>query len=259
MQLAHITPIILTANCAHNIAACLSDLDFAQRIVVIDSGSSDATLAICAKHPRVEVIHRSFDHHAAQRSFGLSQVHVGWAMCLDSDYRLPPALLRELAALPEPDSHDGYVLNYAYCIFGKALRASLMPPRLLLAKAGKLQVDADGHAERFSVPGSIGQLQAPIHHDDRKPLERWVQRQVFYSRMEAKKLCDPQARLRWRDKLRRSASLAPVAVFCYLLFARGLWRDGWHGWYYTIERTIAELILLLCVLEQRFQKADSDA
>ncbi|NJR44282.1 glycosyltransferase family 2 protein [bacterium] len=247
MLLHDITPIILTANCEHNIAACLSDLDFAARIVVIDSGSSDATLAICGANPRVEVIHRTFDHHAAQRSFGLAQVQSGWAICLDSDYRMSQALRDELAALPSDDANVGYMIDYAYCIFGKPLRASLMPARLMLARAGRLSVVSDGHAERFSVDGPVGQLKAKMQHDDRKPLERWVSRQVFYARMEAKKLCNPNAKLRWQDRLRARASVAPFFVFGYLLIGRGLWRDGWNGWYYTVERTIAEFVLLLCV------------
>ncbi len=252
MKLEDITPIILTANCEHNLELCLNCLDFASRIVVIDSGSNDRTLDICRSNPKVEVQFRTFDHHATQRSFGLDQVKVGWALCLDSDYRISPQLLNELVTLPESDLINAYEVNFAYCIFGKALRRNLMPPRLLLARAGKLLVVADGHAERFSVFGNVGKLKERILHDDRKPIERWLQRQIFYARMEARKLAKPNKAFRWQDKIRRRASIAPILVFLYLLIYRGMWRDGWQGFYYTIERTVAELILILAILEHKF-------
>jgi glycosyltransferase involved in cell wall biosynthesis len=250
VNLDDITPIILTCNCEANLEACLGDLGFARRIVIIDGGSTDRTLEIARAHPNVDVIHRPFDHHAAQRSFGIAQVSKGWVLCLDSDYRIDAALLAEIASLPE-EGCDGYLVPYAYCIFGRPLRASLMPPRAILARAGRLRVDADGHAERFRVEGVVGTVRARIRHDDRKPLERWLQRQVFYSRMEARKLCAAPDHLRLQDRIRRTGWLAPFLVFPYLLVLRGLWRDGWAGWYYTLERTMAEVILALAVIEQR--------
>lgn len=250
MDLSLITPMILTGNCEANLAACLGDLGFARRIVIIDSGSTDRTLEIAQAHANVEVIYRPFDHHAAQRSFGIAQVNDGWILCLDSDYRIDACLLAEISALPE-EGCDGYLVPYAYCIFGRPLRASLMPPRAILARSGCLRVDSDGHAERFRVDGAVGKLHARIRHDDRKPLERWLQRQVFYARMEAMKLCSDSASLRLQDRIRRTSWLAPFLVFLYLLILRGLWRDGWAGWYYTLERTMAEFILAMAVLEQR--------
>jgi len=253
MRLAELTPMILTANCDVNIAACLSDLDFAERIVVIDSGSTDETLAICAANPKVEVIYRKFDHHAAQRSFGLAQIQSGWALCLDSDYRLTPEFLRELTQLPEPNPNSGYFVNFGYCIFGKPLRASLLPGRVLLARANELRVDSDGHAERFSVSGSVGQLRTRILHDDRKPLERWLPRQIFYARMEAKKLAEtPDRNLRWQDRIRKKIVLAPILIIPYAVLMKGLWREGWRGYFYLVERVIAELIISLAVLELRY-------
>lgn len=253
MRLADITPMILTANCDANIAACLSDLGFAERIVVIDSGSTDQTLAICAGNPKIEVIYRKFDHHAAQRSFGLAHIQSGWALCLDSDYRLTAAFLAELAALPEPDPHTGYFANFGYCIFGKPLRASLLPGRVLLARAHELRVDSDGHAERFTVAGSVGNLTQRILHDDRKPLERWLPRQIFYARMEAKKLAEtPSKNLRWQDRIRKKIVLAPLLVIPYAVLMKGLWREGWRGYFYLVERVIAELIISLAVLELRY-------
>ena len=58
MDLSTITPLILTYNEAPNIDRTLASLTWASRIVVIDSQSTDATLAILSRYPQVEVLDR---------------------------------------------------------------------------------------------------------------------------------------------------------------------------------------------------------
>ena len=74
MDLSTITPLILTYNEAPNIDRTLASLTWASRIVVIDSQSTDATLAILSRYPQVEVFQRPFDTHAQQWNYGLEQV-----------------------------------------------------------------------------------------------------------------------------------------------------------------------------------------
>ena len=69
------TPLIITYNEEPTIARVLERLSWARRIVVIDSGSTDAILQILAADPRVEVIHRPFDDFASQCQFGLTHIH----------------------------------------------------------------------------------------------------------------------------------------------------------------------------------------
>ncbi len=54
-----------------------------------------------------------------------------------------------------------------------------------------------------------------------------------------------------RDRLRLKIYFAPPVMFVYLLFARGLILDGWPGWYYVMQRTLAELLLSLRLLTER--------
>ena len=61
-----ITPLILTYNEEDNIERIVSKLWWANRILVIDSGSSDQTCELLARNPRVDVIERAFDTHATQ-------------------------------------------------------------------------------------------------------------------------------------------------------------------------------------------------
>jgi hypothetical protein len=93
-------------------------------------------------------------------------------------------------------------------------------------------------------------LNAPIYHDDRKPLKRWLSAQERYVRAEIEKhRSTSHSELSWADWVRRS-NWAPLLMFFYCLLGKGLLLDGKAGWYYTLQRTYAELLLALKRLDQ---------
>ncbi len=73
-MLDQITPLIITYDEAPNIRRVLGKLVWAQRIIVIDSGSTDGTLDILKGYSQVNVINRPFVDFADQCNFGLTQV-----------------------------------------------------------------------------------------------------------------------------------------------------------------------------------------
>ena len=68
MDLAEITPLVLTFNEAANIDRTLAGLAWARRVVVLDSGSDDETADLVRQHANAVLIERRFDSHAAQWS-----------------------------------------------------------------------------------------------------------------------------------------------------------------------------------------------
>jgi hypothetical protein len=68
--------------------------------------------------------------------------------------------------------------------------------------------------------------------------------------LEAKKiLAGDSAGLSKADRIRRLRLVAPLAVLCYCLIVRGGVLDGWAGFYYAFQRTFAELLLSLYLIE----------
>jgi hypothetical protein len=57
--------------------------------------------------------------------------------------------------------------------------------------------------------------------------------------------------LNFADKIRKRVFFAPPVIFVYLLFVRGLILDGWPGWFYVLQRTLAETLLSLRLLTAR--------
>lgn len=254
--LDQITPLLITYNEDANIGRTLEGLLWAQRIVVVDSGSTDRTLELLAAMPQVEVVHRVFDSFAAQCTFGLGLVHTPWCLSLDADHCLTPAFQAELVALIPTIPSDVSAIRcpFRYLVAGKPLRGTLLPPRFSLIRPnGGVYVD-DGHAHHFVPRSRTLTMQEPLLHDDRKPLSRWLSSQQRYLHQEASKLLTtPRYQLSFQDRIRKRKVIAPFAVLILcLIWHRGL-LDGWRGWFYAFQRMYAELLLSLMLWEAQQQ------
>jgi glycosyltransferase involved in cell wall biosynthesis len=254
MSAALITPLVLTFNEEANIDRTLARLAWARRVVVIDSFSTDATVARCRAYGNVEVHQRAFDNHVAQWNFGLDQVASGWVLSLDADYVLTDALVAELAGWSEQTGIDGYEARFIYCVFGRQLRASLYPPRTVLFRRDRADYVSDGHTQRLRLKGTAGSLTAAILHDDRKAIDRWLAEQLKYAALEAAHLATmPPDALSRADRLRRGIIWAPLVVAAYALVGRGLVLDGWPGLFYVLQRVTAECLLSVRLLDARLR------
>jgi glycosyltransferase involved in cell wall biosynthesis len=247
-----ITPLIITYNEAPNIRRTLGKLSWAQRIVVIDSGSTDGTVEMLRGYPQVEVVQHPFINAAIQCNFGLTQVASPWVLSLDADYELSDALIHELGSLAPSDSVVGYRARFVYRISGRPLRGSLYPPRTVLYRKDKASYRQEGHTQRVAVEGDVLPLDGVIYHDDRKPLARWLTSQQRYAREEAEYLLDCRSSaLRPTDKMRLMGWPAPIGAFFYTLFVKGCLFDGWPGWYYALQRTTAEMLIALEIIDRQ--------
>jgi glycosyltransferase involved in cell wall biosynthesis len=227
-MIENITPLILTLNEASNISRSLQSLNWAKRIVIIDSYSTDETLEILGSYPQVEVFQRKFDTHTMQWNYGLEKVTSEWVLSLDADYILTKELINEIQNLSLETSIEGYFVRFKYCIFGKPLRGSLLPRRQVLYRKAKAIYIDDGHTQLLKVKGESAQLSFYIYHDDRKPLSRWLAAQDNYMVLEVKKLLKtPESELSFGDRIRKEKILAPFIIFFYCLILKGGIFDGW--------------------------------
>ncbi|MGA1622460.1 MAG: glycosyltransferase family 2 protein, partial [Synechocystis sp.] len=93
-----ISVIILTKNESANLPTCLSSLEKLQaKIFIVDSGSTDDTLAI-AKEYGCEIYEHPFKNHAEQLNWAVENLPIEspWVMRLDADERLTPELVTEI-------------------------------------------------------------------------------------------------------------------------------------------------------------------
>ncbi|MGH9967611.1 MAG: glycosyltransferase family 2 protein [Pyrinomonadaceae bacterium] len=251
-MLNQITPLILTYNEAPNIGRTLEQLRWARDVVVVDSFSDDETLELVSQFRQVRVFEREFDNFASQCNFGLAETGISteWVLNLDADYLLTSELVDELTTLSSPSDVMGFRARFIYCIHGRRLRSGIYPPVTVLFRKTKAFFREDGHAHRVVIDGKVENLRSAILHDDRKSLSYWFQAQSLYTKLEANKLlnCDTAA-LSWTDRIRRWCVVAPVAMLFYCLVIRGGILDGRAGLYYAFQRTLAELMLSLYLID----------
>ena len=251
-MLSKITPVILTYNEVPNICRTLDMLKWATDIVIMDSFSTDGTVELLKKYPQVRLFQRVFDTHANQWNFAINEtgVKTEWVLALDADYLLTGDFVKELDVMELKSGPEAYKASFRYCVWGETLSGTLYPPVTVLYEREKAGYIQDGHTQRLQIDGDIGYLTSVILHDDRKPLSSWLQAQDKYMHLEAVLLSNKKwSELGVADKLRKFIFVAPVVTFFYCLFVkRGLF-DGRAGLYYAIQRSVAEAILSLCLLE----------
>ncbi|MRD46846.1 glycosyltransferase [Caenimonas koreensis DSM 17982] len=254
--------LILTWNEEANLARTLDALRSFPRILIVDSGSTDGTLAIAASHSNVRVETRAFDTHANQWNHALSACGgtSEWVLALDADYVLPQAVVSEIQALAPAASTGGFWARFRYCVEGHPLSASLYPPVMILYRRAGASYFQDGHTQRIATTGEAKTLTGEVMHDDRKSLAAWLAAQDRYAQLECELLLGtPWERLGWRDRLRRMGFVTPwlVPLYC-LTVGRGL-LDGKPGLYYALQRGIAETILSLRLLQAQMRTTLSGA
>ena len=244
--LQQVDVLILTRDEEANIARTLDALARCPRIVVLDSGSTDATVRIARERANVRVCTNPFESHSAQWTFGLTQCGLSspWVLALDADYVLEPALIDEIASLAPSADVGGYRANFRYVIGGHVLRGSLYPPVTLLYRRERASYVQDGHTQRIVVPGRVLDLHHRARHDDRKGFAAWLAAQDRYAKLECAHLLAARwSERKWTDRLRRLCVVTPWLVPLYCLTVRGGLLDGRAGLLYALQRAIAETIL----------------
>lgn len=186
-----ITFIILTKNEAINIVDCINSIkDFAQRIIVVDSGSTDDTIKI-AKDMGADVYYHEFENYARQFNWALDNTNIEtkWTFRLDADERLTPTLcdeLEQLANAHENDDVNGIVMESWLYFLGRKIKHGCHNKRkLMMFKTGIGRIEdrkMDEHTV-LSRGTSVSAKNRFIHYDF-KDMTHWINKMNWYATRE---------------------------------------------------------------------------
>jgi glycosyltransferase involved in cell wall biosynthesis len=115
--------VVIVHNEEEHLGACLASIrEIADEIVVLDDGSTDATVSVAEQHgARVAV--RPFDDFGRQKQAALELATGDWMLSIDADERVTPALAREIAqVVRRENAADAYWLRRTMVYLGKRLR-----------------------------------------------------------------------------------------------------------------------------------------
>ena len=159
--------IVITRNEAHNIADCLSSLDFAHERIVLDSGSTDSTVALA--HAAGATVHTTDDWpgFGPQKNRALDLATGDWVLSIDADERVTPELRAEIiAVLAGAPTHTAWSMPRSSSYCGQFMRhGGWYPDRVLrLFRRDSARFSHDLVHEKLLATGSVGQLQADLLH-----------------------------------------------------------------------------------------------
>ncbi len=181
-----LTVIILTKDEALHIARAITSVrDIATRILVVDSGSSDDTVAI-ARSAGAEVLHHPWVNHATQFNWALDQIAgaPGWVLRLDADEVVTPRLAVEInIGLPDV---NGLYVGRRIKFMGQLVRyGGVFPVRIMrLFRNGTGRCEDRWMDEHILVNGPTTSLKGEIVDDNRNPLGWWIAKHNAYASRE---------------------------------------------------------------------------
>ena len=246
----NVTPVILTFNEGQNIEATLSSLQWAPRVIVVDSGSRDQTEQIARSFPNVDWFLREFDSHRSQWIYGIhgTSINTGYVLALDADMRPGAGFQAELEGFLERKEFAGAWIPFEYRMLGRGLLGSIYPPQIRLFLKKSVRVDQPGHSQVFEVHGPTCKFRSQLIHEDLKPVSRWLSNQVNYAALEAARIkCAPNKNL--KDWL-RVAGLSPAIWGAYAYMRAGGPFRSTASRAYAYERLIFEAILARMLAER---------
>jgi len=191
MRMADLTAIILTKNESINIVDCINSIKgLAERIVVVDSGSTDNTVEL-AKELGADVYTHPFEFYAAQFNWALDNTNITtkWVLRLDADERFTPKLCEEAKIMMERHANDdvnGFTLEAWFFFMGKCLKHGGSKKRkLMIFKNGIGRIeDRKRDAHTILSKGTSIALKEKFLHYDFKDLSDYIGKYNLYATRE---------------------------------------------------------------------------
>lgn len=185
-----ISVCIITFNEEENIRRCLSSCSMlADEIVIVDSGSTDATQQIALEF-NCKFYHQDWLGYVAQKNKALELASNEWILSLDADEALSPELQAEIMrekSIDQPESVAGFSMPRCVYYEGKWIRhGDWYPDRVvrLFRKTRARFVGGKVH-ERLQLNGNVKKLYGDIYHYSFKNQSDHIERCEKYARLWA--------------------------------------------------------------------------
>jgi glycosyltransferase involved in cell wall biosynthesis len=193
--------------------------------VIVDSGSSDQTVAIALQHG-ARVIETHWRGFGPQKQFAVAQASHDWVLCIDADEQVTPQLAAAIQAVLPAPTFSCYQFSRCNRFMGRYLRHGEGYPdwSLRLFDRRHAHWSEDVVHERVVATGEMGTLAGDLLHDSAESLERYLDKQNRYSSLAA----EVAREAGMRSSVPRLL-LSPFIRFIKFYLARGGFRDGLPG------------------------------
>lgn len=248
-----LTVVIPVKNEEKNLPACLDNVKAIKNVVVVDSGSTDRTLEIAARHNREVVQFEWNGEFPKKRNWVLRnyKFKTQWVFFLDADEFPKEDFWAELAQVLPVTECVGFWVGYDVWFLGRILRHGVHARKTAIVKIGygeyeKIdeqrwsKLDMEIH-EHLIFNGPVGVVKARVEHHDKKPLTAYYDRHNAYSSWEAErfqKITDSSI-LTFKQRVKYffiRSKVYPVFYFFAFYILKLGFLDGQPGFFFAIGK-----------------------
>lgn len=189
-----ISGLIITYNEEKNIQEVLECFDFCDEIIVVDSFSTDRTVEIASKNPKVKVIQHVFKDFTKQRNLALNLAANDWVLFLDGDERITPQLRTEIIeVINSTTKKDAYYMYRTFFVGRKKISFSATQNDKNFRLFRKSKAHYVGHKrvhETLDVQGSTGVLKNRLLHYSFENFEQFKSKMLSYGSLKGAELAE---------------------------------------------------------------------
>ena len=200
-QRANVEVVLTVKNEEINLPYSLpAVMSWADRVWVVDSGSTDRTIEIAKAHG-ADTVHRSWLGFAGQKNWCLDNLPIqsDWVLIIDGDEVVMPDLRDSILRVTRTPAGQvpeaGFYINRYFVFLGKRIRHCGFYPswNVRLLKKGRARYEVRQVHEHMTVDGSTGYLDGHLEHNDRRGLEVYMDKHNKYSTLEAQEIMKARA------------------------------------------------------------------
>ena len=221
-----ISVAIITKNEEENIRDCLGSVQWADEIVVVDSGSTDGTLEISRKCG-ARVFQEEWKGYAAQKNSAIDKTRNEWILSLDADERVSAELHREIEArLGADPAADGFYIARKNYFSDHWIRHCGWYPdfNLRLFRKSRGRFEERTVHEKVKIQGRTEKLKAPLIHRTYRSLSDFLERMDLYSTLAAQEMKRQGRKVRPTDLF-----LRPSLTFLQMYILQAGFLEGDRG------------------------------
>lgn len=246
--MAKISVLVIALNEEKNIRDCLGSVSWADEIIVVDSGSTDATKSIAAEFTD-KVVQNRFRDFSSQKNFALSLASGEWVFFLDADERVSTGLKKKiLSVVAGGGDNSAYLIKRDTFIFGRLMKngghdRDYQMRFFLRAGAEFFQ---PVHEKLVPGEGNIGRIEEPLIHYSTPDLTDYLTKMNLYTGLEAEFKVEKGLPVGFLE-----LTFKPVLRFVQRYFFQLGFRDGYEGFLYYLLSAFYDFVKYAKCIELR--------
>ncbi|MCK7591720.1 glycosyltransferase family 2 protein [Subsaxibacter sp. CAU 1640] len=185
-----ISALAITYNEEEHIERFIKSLSFADEIIIVDSGSTDKTVAI-AKQLNATVYHRTFDNFSTQKNFTLEKATHEWIVFFDLDEMISEELASEIQSKIASNTNiSAYKVKRNFHFMGKRIKYSGFQNDAVIRVFKKSEASYGENLvhEILNVKGKTATLKNTSDHYSYKSFDAYNEKLTHYAKLQAEML-----------------------------------------------------------------------